>query len=98
MLSVTIKCVWFSVVVISEEIGLAKPDRAYFDHVFSLMNTPRKDRVLIIGDSLTSDIQGGINYGIDSCWYNPRRQPCTLAVKPTYEIAALEEIKAIVDG
>jgi len=87
---------FFSVIVISEEVGVVKPDREYFDHTFDLMEHPPRETVLIIGDSLTSDIQGGINYGIDTCWYNPGHLPCTLQVKPTYEIVALEEIKAIV--
>lgn len=66
----------FEKVYISEEIGWQKPDKRFFDFVFSDMAISDKSRVLLIGDSLTSDIQGGINAGIDTCWYCPAdRQP-----------------------
>ncbi len=63
---------YFEQVIISEEIGHSKPSTAIFDHAFDLMNHPDKKDVVIIGDSLGSDIQGGINYNIDSIWYNPQ--------------------------
>lgn len=62
---------YFDHLVISEEIGHAKPSTAIFDHAFNLMDHPDKKEVVIIGDSLGSDIQGGINYEIDTIWYNP---------------------------
>lgn len=61
----------FATVIISEEVGVAKPDAGIFDIAFTRMNQPAKNEVLIIGDSLSSDIIGGINYGIDTCWFNP---------------------------
>ena len=69
---------YFADVVISEEAGAAKPDKRIFDVAFSRMNNPKKEEVLIVGDSLTSDIKGGSDYGIDTCWFNPEQKPCDL--------------------
>ena len=77
-------------VFISEEIGVAKPDPAFFDFVFQAIGSPDKNEVLIIGDSLTSDMQGGIHYGIDTCWYNPGKKTTDLPV--TYQIQNLQEL------
>ncbi len=57
-------------IYISQEIGFAKPDKAYFDYIFNKLNIVDKSRVIIIGDSLTSDIQGGRNAGITTCLFN----------------------------
>jgi len=65
----------FKVIVVSGEIGLAKPDPAYFDFVHEQMERPDKARVLVVGDSLYSDIGGGSNYGFRTCWYNPGGEP-----------------------
>lgn len=89
---------YFSVIVISEEIGAVKPDSAYFDHVFDLMGHPERKSVLIIGDSLSSDIQGGINYGIDTCWYNPFNLPYILAVPPTHTITELSDLRTLLSA
>jgi 2-haloacid dehalogenase len=82
--------------VISEELGVAKPDPAIFDAAFAQMGWPQKTAVLIIGDSLSSDMQGGLNYGIDTCWYNPAGKPATLPV--TYNIQKLEELLPILNN
>lgn len=79
--------------VISEEVGVAKPDPAIFDVAFARMGQPAKSEVLIIGDSLSSDMQGGLNYGIDTCWYNPAGKTASLPV--TYEIRQLDELLSI---
>jgi 2-haloacid dehalogenase len=83
----------FEKVFISEEVGAAKPSIAYFDAVFGAIGNPPKNEVLIIGDSLSSDMQGGINYGIDTCWYNPNRKTTDLPVK--YQIFQMAELKQI---
>ena len=62
---------FISQLIISEEVEAAKPHAAFFDAAFERCGFPAKDQVLIIGDSLTSDMQGGLDYGIDICWYNP---------------------------
>lgn len=58
-------------IFISEEIGFSKPDKEYFEHIFSELNIEDKSRIIILGDSQTSDMQGGTNGGIDTCLYNP---------------------------
>lgn len=80
-------------IIISEEIGYAKPGKEYFDAVFAKLGYPAKDNVLIIGDSLTSDIKGGFDYGIDTCWFNPGGLENTYEIKPTFEILNLFQLK-----
>ena len=63
---------YFKKVYISEEIGYQKPSVEFFDFVLNDLNIKNKKEILIIGDSLSSDIQGGINSGIDTMWYNPK--------------------------
>jgi 2-haloacid dehalogenase len=86
----------FADLVISEEVGAAKPHNRIFDIAFEKMQFPKQDEVLIIGDSLSSDIEGGNNYGIDTCWFNPQREPGNEEVEPTYEITALGELLGLV--
>jgi 2-haloacid dehalogenase len=86
----------FSSVVISEEVGAAKPDPRIFQVAFERMDNPRKADVLIVGDSLTSDIKGGNEYGIDTCWFNPDRLACDQDVEIRYEIGRLDELLGIV--
>jgi len=83
---------FISEIIISEEIGVAKPNPAFFDIAASRTGYPAKTDVLIIGDSLTSDMQGGVNYGTDTCWYNPigETRPDNLSI--TYELKNLHEL------
>ena len=81
---------------VSEKIGIPKPSKAYFDYCFANIEDFEKSKTLIIGDSLTSDIQGGINSGIDTCWYNPKRLKNYSGITPTYEIDNLEQVLKIV--
>lgn len=83
---------YFEDFVISEEVGSAKPHAKIFDAAFRLMGGPEKSEVLIVGDSLSSDIQGGINYGIDTCWYNPAQKPRERDLEIRYEITCLSEL------
>jgi YjjG family noncanonical pyrimidine nucleotidase len=82
--------------VISEEVGVAKPDPRIFDIAFERLGQPDKKDVLIIGDSLSSDIAGGIGYGIDTCWYNPNGRQADPSLAVTYEITDLARLPAIV--
>lgn len=82
----------FEHVIISEEIGVAKPDRAVFDIAFDHMGCPDKSSVIIVGDSLSSDIRGGVDYGIDTCWFNPDQRVNNTGIEPTYEIRHLNEV------
>jgi 2-haloacid dehalogenase len=85
---------YFQHITISDEIGCAKPDPCIFDVAFAAIGHPAKQHVLMIGDSLTSDIHGGHNYGLDTCWYNPQGQPHN-GLPITYEIAHLTELLTI---
>ena len=89
---------YFDMVIISEEVGFAKPDRRIFDLAFAMLNDPAQKDVLIVGDSLSSDIAGGSGYGIDTCWYNPGGIENHMPLQPTYDIRALEELLAIIMG
>lgn len=86
----------FEHIIISEEVGFNKPDKAIFDYTFSKLQITDKEKVLIVGDSLTSDIQGGINYGIDTCWFNPHTKENHIGNEPTYEINELMELLKVV--
>jgi 2-haloacid dehalogenase len=87
---------FFHDVVISEEVGFAKPDGRIFDVAFAGMGRPEKGEVLMVGDSLTSDMAGGLDYGIDTCWFNPWGRPNTLGRAVGYEIGRLGELMGIV--
>jgi 2-haloacid dehalogenase len=83
----------FEKIFISEEVGAAKPEQAYFERVFNEIGRPSREEVLIIGDSLTSDMQGGLNYGIDTCWYNPQKKTSPLTLN--YQINHLQELLSL---
>jgi 2-haloacid dehalogenase len=85
----------FEVVVISEEIGVAKPDPLFFEHAFTLAGFPPRETVLVIGDSLSSDIRGGMDYGLDTCWFNPGNIPADPQVPATYVIQQLNQLRAL---
>lgn len=76
---------------ISEEAGHAKPSRAYFDHVLKAGGISDKNKCLVIGDSLTSDIQGANNAGMDCCWYNPEGL-IQEGLRIDYEVRCLSEL------
>lgn len=86
---------FFKEVFVSEDTGYQKPMKEYFDYVFEHISTFDQNSTLIIGDSLSSDIQGGLNAGIDTCWFNPQHKVNKTSVQPKYEIARLEYLQAI---
>jgi len=86
----------FEHIIVSEDTGYSKPHTGIFDYAFEKLNLIDKSKVLIVGDSLTSDIQGGINYGIDTCWYNPKQKQNNTNIHPTYEIQNLHELLQLV--
>jgi YjjG family noncanonical pyrimidine nucleotidase len=88
---------YFDAIVVSGEVGVAKPHGAIFDIVFERLGHPDKATTLMIGDSLTSDVRGGAGYGIDTCWYAPEA-PAGAASDATYRVTRLEEIPAVVAG
>lgn len=85
----------FEGVFVSEEIGFEKPRREFFDAVSSKIDGFCPEDAIIIGDSLTSDMQGGINYGIDTCWFNPQSKAVPEGMKLNYIINSLGELRAI---
>ncbi|MFA9499145.1 pyrimidine 5'-nucleotidase [Mannheimia sp. E30BD] len=89
---------FFDIVVISEQIGAAKPDRQVFDYAFALMDEFDRTKVLMVGDTLASDILGGNNSGIDTCWLNTFNLENDTDIKPTYEINAINQLIEIVEG
>jgi 2-haloacid dehalogenase len=89
-------CDVFEQIIISEEAGCQKPETGIFDYAFAKLGITDKEKVLIVGDSLTSDIQGGLNYGIDTCWFNPLGKVNETGIQPKYEIRSLPELTGII--
>ncbi len=81
-----------SEMIISEEIGFAKPAKEFFDAALARLRNPSRREVLMIGDGWNSDILGAIQYGLDACWYNPGRKPRPGGCEVTREIASLREL------
>lgn len=89
---------YFDGLFISEAIGFNKPDVRYFDYVAANIEEFDPSRALVVGDSLTSDIKGGVNFGIDSCWYNPDCKETSGDIRPTYTASSFDEIYGIIVG
>ena len=83
-------------VFISEKMGCEKPNARIFDATLRALGVENREHVLMVGDSLASDIQGGSNAGLDTCWYNPNHAENPGKVVPTYEISSLEELYPLV--
>ena len=83
---------YFKGIFISEEIGFNKPQKEYFDFIFDKIEGFDKDGAIIVGDSLSSDILGGINAGIKTCWYNPKGLPSKAEITPDYVLADITEL------
>ena len=88
---------FFEKVYVSQEIGHNKPSKAYFDACFAQIPDFDPDKAMIVGDSLSSDIQGGINAGIKTCWVNPSHSVATKGIVPDYEIEALSQLPALLE-
>jgi len=86
---------YFETIVVSDEIGHAKPAAAFFDYTFQQIDHPAKEETLVIGDNINSDIRGGYDYGLDTCWYNPHRQENVTPIRPTFEIQQLQELESL---
>ena len=85
-------------VFLSEELGAEKPSRTFFEKVFAAIRPGDPSEVLIVGDSLTSDILGGMNAGIRTCWYDPEGEPVPGGYRPDYVIADLHEVADCLDA
>lgn len=83
---------WFDAIIVSDEIGVAKPDQRFFDRAFDEAGFPERESALVVGDSLQSDIQGGNNYGVDTCWFNPAQRENLSGHLPKYEVANYRQL------
>lgn len=83
-------------VFVSEKLDSEKPNRKIFDTALRALGVENREHVLMVGDSLSSDVQGGANAGLDTCWFNPDHAENPGKVIPTYEIASLTELYSIV--
>ena len=89
---------FFEKVFVSQEIGHNKPAKAYFDACFAQIPGFDPAKAVIVGDSLSSDIQGGINAGIKTCWVNPSHATPKNGIVPDYEIEALHQLPALLEN
>lgn len=87
---------YFEAIIVSDEIGCSKPELSFFDHAYDECGKPDYRRVLMIGDSLGSDILGAINFGVDCCWMNPTEAKNENNLPITHTISSLDQLKKIV--
>ena len=88
---------FFKKIFISEQLHTQKPDAAFYEKIGARIPNFDKNHALMIGDSLSADIQGGNNAGIDTIWYNPQHLENTTQLHPTYEVHSYQEILEILD-
>ena len=88
---------YFKDIFISEVIGANKPSKAFFDACFAAIPAFRREDAVIVGDSLSSDIRGGINAGVKTCWSNPDGARSDGDVRPDYEFGSLDELPALLE-
>lgn len=86
---------YFEEIFISETMGVNKPERAFFDRCFEKIPGFQPEEAMIIGDSLTSDIWGGNNAGIKTCWFNPAGKPRKVGIHVDYELRSLGELPGL---
>ena len=86
---------YFKNIIVSDEVKVAKPNPKIFEYALNDTTNTYSDEILVVGDSLSSDIQGGINLKADTCWYNPNKIENKTTINPTYEISNLMDLKDI---
>lgn len=84
---------YISKIVCSEEIGFSKPMSEFFDFLYNKTQNKDKSKMLLVGDSLSTDILGGMNNGIDTCWFNPNNDSLPREYTPTMTINKLLQLK-----
>ncbi len=89
---------YFDVLVISEQVGVAKPHKAIFEHTLALMGNPLPSQVLMVGDNPDSDILGGINAGLHTCWFNQYQKEAPQGINPHYEVSSLKQLQHLLIG
>ena len=88
---------FFEQVFVSQEIGHNKPSLDYFNACFDRIPGFDRSKAMIVGDSLSSDIKGGKNAGIRTCWVNPNHTPAKADIQPDYEIEALHQLPKLLE-
>lgn len=88
---------YFRALFISQEVGYDKPRREFFDRCFAAIPGFCREEAIIVGDSLTSDIRGGINAGIRTCWYNPHGKAARPDIQPDFQFSRLEQLPALLE-
>lgn len=88
---------YFQEIFISQEIGFNKPAKEYFDYCFARIPGFDKEKTMIVGDSLSSDMLGGKNAGIATCWVNPKNKKCSPEACPDYQIESLSQLEALLE-
>ncbi len=88
---------FFEKVFVSQEIGYNKPSKDYFERAFAQIEGFDRSKAIIVGDSLSSDILGGNNAGIATCWVNPTHAPRKDGIRVDYEIEALSQLSALLE-
>ena len=86
---------FFKEIFISELIGFDKPDVRFFEYCFERIPGFKKEEAIVIGDSLTSDIRGGNNAGLVTCWFNPSHAPEKSGIHADYQVDALDQIPVL---
>lgn len=89
---------YFDLLVISEQVGHAKPHPAIFDYALSQMGNPPRERVLMVGDNPDSDILGGINAGLATCWLNAQQRPLPEGIQPDWQVNSLLQLEVILNS
>lgn len=89
---------WFPLMLTSLEAGVSKPDPAFFEIHLERLGNPPREEVLMIGDSLKSDIAGAVAAGVGSCWFNPGGLPLTGEIKPDIEIRSWDDFLSVLEG
>jgi 2-haloacid dehalogenase len=90
---------YIEAIIVSEEAGCGKPNPAIFDYACKRLGFYDKAAMLMVGDSLVSDIQGAVNFGIDSCWLNATGKPSPQeGPQPNFEISRLSELRELLQG
>ncbi|MEL6867956.1 MAG: YjjG family noncanonical pyrimidine nucleotidase [Bacteroidota bacterium] len=84
---------YFEKIIISQEIKVAKPYPGFFEEAFRNADQPSKSDVLVIGDSLNTDIKGGNDFGLDTCWFNPTQTDHPEQIQPTYQVHSLKQLE-----
>ncbi len=88
---------WMKDIFISEEIGCPKPERTFFERCLEKVEEKDRRKILVVGDSLTSDIKGGVNAGLKTCWYRPEGSENRSPWIPDYEISDLHQIYGVLE-